>query len=128
MLIMKIPGAGPASPLRVIMGALMLIMKNIDPRRRAGVPPPHQLSPGSAGVPPASIPYRRFRPCQRHRARVQTGNILYTINRKQGLHLARVLGKEPCASLKNHSPLEGGVGETRAEPAVEPVGGKRRAP
>ena len=38
--------------------------------------------PGSAGVPPASGPRRRFRP--RLRAREQTGNILYTINRKQG--------------------------------------------
>ena len=51
----------------------------------------------------------------------------HTINREHGLHPAQELGKEPCAGLKNHSPLEGGVGE-RAEPAVEPEGGKRRAP
>ena len=46
--------------------------------------------------------------------------------REHGLHPAKQLGKEPCAGLKNHSPLEGGVGE-RAEPAVEPSwGGTRR--
>ena len=74
--------------------------KNIDPQERGRFPPPHKPSPsgsasatpppggndldlpGSAGVPPASGPRRRFRP--RLRAREQTGNILYTINRKQG--------------------------------------------
>ena len=55
---------------------------------------------------------------------MQTGNILYTINREQGLHLAKESSKQPFAGLKNHSPLEGESGETRAEPAVEPVGGK----
>ena len=51
-------------------------------------------------------------------------NMVYTINRKHGLHLAEESGKKPFAGLKNHSPLEGGVGETRAKPAVEPVGGE----
>ena len=53
---------------------------------------------------------------------MQTGNILYTINREQGLHLAEESSKQPFAGLKNHSSLEGE--SARAEPAVEPVGGK----
>ena len=115
-------------------------MKKISiPRRGGPAPPPtasafacrlgfcdspqresNPASPGSAGVPPASGTCRRFRP--RLRTRAQTTNILDTINRKQGLHPAKQWGKEPCAGLKNHSPLEG-ESATRAEPAVEPVGG-----
>ena len=97
----------------------MLIVKKMSiPGRQPGVPLRHQPSPGgfllkggvigppgSAGVPPASETCRRFRP--RLRARAQTTNILYTINRKQGLHPAKQWDKEPCAGLKNHSPLEG---------------------
>ena len=57
--------------------------------------------PGSAGVPPASGPRRRFRP--RLRAREQTGNILYTINRKQG----------SVVSLLNDPPGRSGTRLTR---------------
>ena len=68
---------------------------------------PHSrtASPGSAGVPPASGTCRRFRP--RLRTRAQTTNILYTINRKQGLHPAKQWGKEPCAGLKITPPWRG---------------------
>ena len=51
----------------------------------------------------------------------------HTTNLEHGLHPAQELGKEPCAGLKNHSPL-GGESARGAEPAVEPEGGKRRAP
>ena len=64
----------------------------------APAPPPDL--PGSAGVPPAFCPGQRFRPCQRLRTRVQTGNILYTINRKHGLHFAKISGKELGSPLK----------------------------
>ena len=53
-------------------------------------PPPHQPSPGSSAS--ATPP--------------QGGSDLRT-NREHGLHHARESGKEPCAGLKNHSPLEG---------------------
>ena len=53
----------------------------------APAPPPDL--PGSAGVPPAFCPGQRFRPCQRLRTRVQTGNILYTINRNMVYTLPR---------------------------------------
>ena len=33
--------------------------------------------------------------------------IVHTLDRELGLHHARESGKEPCAGLKNHSPLEG---------------------
>ena len=67
----------------------------------------HGFPPGSAGVPPAFCPGQRFRPCQRLRTRVQTGNILYTINRKHGLHLAKISGKEPGSPLKITPPWRG---------------------
>ena len=35
------------------------------------------------------------------------------------------MGKEPCAGLKNHSPLEGESARLGRMPAVEPVGGQR---
>ena len=56
---------------------------------------------------------------------VRTGDVVHTLDREHGLHHAKESGKKPCAGLKHHSPLEGGVGE-RAKPAVEPVGGTRR--
>ena len=54
---------------------------------------------------------------------VRTGDVVHTLDREHGLHLATESAKKPCAGLKNHSPLEGGVGKTRAKPAVEPEGG-----
>jgi len=78
--------------------------------------------------------------------RLQTVNILYITNRKHGLHPARESGKEPCAGLKNHSPLEeesvrqgrarsrtgggNGIGEiatSETQPAVVPEGVERCA-
>ena len=38
---------------------------------------------------------------------VLTDDIIYTLDREHGLHPAQESGKEPCAGLKNHSPLEG---------------------
>ena len=50
----------------------------------------------------------------------------HTLDREHGLHRAKESGKKLGSALKNHSPLGGGVGETRAKPAVEPEGGTRR--
>ena len=61
-------------------------------------------------------------------ARAPRGAIIHAKNREHGLHHAQKSGKAPFASPKNHSPLEGGVGETRAQPTVEPEGGKRGVP
>ena len=33
--------------------------------------------------------------------------VIHTLDREHGLHHAKQSGKKPCASLKNHSPLEG---------------------
>ena len=52
---------------------------------------------------------------------------IHTKNREHGLLHAGESGKTPYASLEYHSPLEG-ESQTRAKPAVEPVGGERRAP
>ena len=46
---------------------------------------------------------------------------IHTKNREHGLHHAGESGKTPYASLEYHSPLEG-ESQTRAKPAVEPVG------
>ncbi len=63
------------------------------------------IAPWERGRPARILNLPTRRP--RLRAGVQTRNILFTINREQGLHLATLSGKEPCAGLKNHSPLEG---------------------
>ena len=56
------------------------------------------------------------------RARVQTRNILDTLNRKQGLHPAKRCRQGAICRPQKSLPPGGGVGETRAEPAAEPVG------
>ncbi len=57
---------------------------------------------------------------------VLTDDVVYTLDREHGLHPAKESGKKPCAGLEDHSPLEG-ESARGAEPAVEPVGGKRGA-
>ncbi len=65
----------------------------------ASGPPPHQPSPfGSASATP---------PQGGSDTGVQPGNVVHTLDREHGLHPAQETGKEPHASLKNHSPLEG---------------------
>ena len=74
-----------------------------EPRRgrkdREEPPPPHQPSPGGSAS--ATPPQGGSDPEE------QTGNILYTINREHGLHLAKVSGKEDCAGLNITPPLRG---------------------
>ena len=53
--------------------------------------------------------------------------IIHTINRKQGLHPVQEWGKEPCAGLKNHSPLEGESARPGRSPQSSRRGGKRGA-
>ena len=90
------------------------------PGRRASIPPPHQpspvgdspsrggvIGPGSAGVPPAYCPCQCFRPRQRLRARVQTGNILYTIKPGTWLTPCHSVGQGALCRPQDHSPLEG---------------------
>ena len=40
--------------------------------------------------------------------------IIHTIDQEHGLHPAQISGKEPCAGLKNHSPLEGELAMNQA--------------
>ena len=91
-------------------------------RRQGGgnwLPPPHRISlrlaarllrlPLEGGVIPA----------------VQTGDVVYTLDREHGLHHAKESGKKPCAGLKHHSPLEGESARGRS-PQSSRWGGTRR--
>ena len=103
------------------------------PGRQPGVPLRHQPSPGgfllkggvigppgSAGVPPASGTCRRFRP-----PHPDPG-----ANHKHPLHHKPETGFTSCQAMgqgalcwpQESLPPGGGVGEIRAQPAVEPVG------
>ena len=56
---------------------------------------------------------------------LQTGDVVYTLGREHDLHHAKESGKEPCAGLKNHSPLEGESARGRS-PLSSRRGGTRR--
>ena len=57
---------------------------------------------------------------------VLTDDILDTLDREHGLRLAQVSGKEACAGLKNHSPLEGESARPGRSPQSSRWGGTRR--
>ena len=65
-----------------------------DPRGRSGSIRVAEMGEAVPGIVRAGRPRSR-------------GGIVHTLNREHGLHRAQESGKEPCASLKNHSPLEG---------------------
>ena len=54
--------------------------------------------------------------------------IVHTLDREHGLHHAQQSGKKSCASLKNHSPLEGESARQGRSPQSSRRGGKRGVP
>ncbi len=57
---------------------------------------------------------------------VRTGDVVHTLDREHGLRRAKESGKEHCAGLKNHSPLEGESARQGRSPQSSRRGGTPR--